>query len=142
MINMRLSIKHTKGFDRVERELPKRVNASLKEAAEALKEDIRTHWSASAPSDYGNPPAIVTGNLDSSISVEKTGRDERGRFSAPKEAEVWFVRIDTSKGDNPMGREGYEQVLENPEQLNRPFVEPAIKRMEGTFPFFFRSIFK
>jgi len=142
MINIRLRVKETKRLDRLEREMPQRVGAALRDAAEAFKSDIRDNWSGNSPSAWGEAPAVVTGNLDSAISVEQTGRDVLGRFSRTPDAQAWFVRVDTAKGDNPMDRGDYATVLEDPAQLNRPFIDPAVKRMEGVYPFFFKSIFK
>lgn len=110
---------------RVERDLMRDVGFGVDEAAQALATYIKGSWSLNSPSSVGSPPAIVTGNLDSSVMVEKTGRDERGRFASPENTYVKFVRIDTSQGMNPGERGNYAHILEG--KLDRPFIEPAIE---------------
>jgi hypothetical protein len=127
------------GMDRLEARLPGRLESSVREAAEALAADIRSNWSASSPSSPGNPPAIDTGNLDSAVRAEPTGRDVLGRFARTSDAAVWFVRIATSEGDDPRNRGEYGTILEY--GLNRPFVEPAVDRLAGVYSHFFRALF-
>lgn len=138
MIKIRMKT-DTSRLDRLERNIAGNTMDALTEAGEALKADIRSHWSIQSPSSPGNPPAVLTGNLDSSVEVDRQGRDVLGRF-AGKDALVLFVRIDTTKGDNPLGRKEYASVLED--EMNRPFVQPAVDRMSQNFPHFFRRIFK
>ena len=114
---------------RVEQNIESSTAEGVDAAANALVSDIRSNWSPSAPSQVGTAPAIVTGNLDSSIKVDDQKRDRSGRFS--KDAIVKFVRMDTSTGDNPNGRGNYGAVLE--ENLDRPFIQPAIDRMQGQY---------
>lgn len=109
-------------------------------AADALVSDIRSNWSATSPSADGEAPAIQTGNLDSSVKVDPQMRDTSGRFSS--DAHVLFVRVDTSEGDDPQGRGNYAPALEDPNYLNRPFIQPAIDRMEGLFPEIMRRFVK
>ncbi len=80
----------------------------------------------------GNAPAVDTGNLDSSIKVEKQGRDEQGRFSK-KDTAARYIHIDTSTGDNPNGRGNYAAALEDPSYYNLPFVAPALERSGELF---------
>lgn len=110
---------------RIERDLLRDVSLGVEDAAQALVSQIRGNWSSSSPSSRGEPPAIVTGNLDSSVVVDEKGRDEKGRFTSPTDTVVKFVRVDTSEGDNPGDRGNYGPVLEGP--LEREFIEPAIK---------------
>lgn len=105
----------------------------LGDAATWLASDIRGHWSAKSPSTRGSAPAKVTGNLDSSIFVETQGRAAGGRFGG-KDAFYRYIRIDTSRGDDPRGRGGYSQALEDKSYLDRPFVEPAMDRLSSIFP--------
>lgn len=143
MIKVRLSSDLRK-LDQLERELPRRVEASVKEAAEALKADIRSSWSSTSPSRPGNPPAMDTGNLDSAIFVDTAGRDASGRFASDADAVRAFVRIDTTQGSSYHGRGAYEGYLEDgtPRMAARPFVQPAVERLEGVYSQFFTEIFK
>lgn len=138
MLQVRIK-RDLRGLDKMERDVPPRVNAAVKGAAEALAQDIMDNWSPNSPSPEGQPPAIKTGNLDSSVKVEPTGRDEQGRFATTADAKVWFVQIKTSEGDDPQGRGEYAGIVE--EKNNRPYVEPAIARVRAVFSHFFRRIF-
>lgn len=61
----------TKNLDKVIKLGPERNRQSVDDAAEALKQDIRTSWSPSSPSAPGRPPAVVSGELDKSIYIEE-----------------------------------------------------------------------
>lgn len=111
---------------RVERKVLETSDDFAVSAAEMLKNDIRSNWSSSSPSSEGNAPAKLTHNLDSSIFIESTSRGEGGRF-AGKEGKYRYIVVDTSKGDNPLGRGNYSATLEN--EMNRPFLQPAIDRV-------------
>ena len=52
-INLR---KDFKQMEFLERKLAERVEFSVKDAAQALKDDIRSNWSPVAPSSEGNSP--------------------------------------------------------------------------------------
>lgn len=133
-------------LERLERELPEEVGASVADAARALVEDIRSSWSPTAPSSPGFPPAVRTGNLDESVLDDEQSRDSKGRFAVGENATRHFVRIDTTKGPRYHGRGGYEGYLEGPEgTVNmepRPFVQPAVERLEAIYTEFFADIFK
>ena len=124
------------GMAKAERKIESGVNNASKKAAEALVDDIRSHWTAPGPSSPGEAPAILTGNLDSTVRVDKQGRDLLGRFSS--DAEVFFVRIDTAAGDNPLDRGDYATVLED--KRDRAFFEPAVERLANIFPFFYKRL--
>lgn len=109
---------------KVEQDLLKNTGFAVEELAQLLVSEIRGNWSLISPSSRGSPPAMVTGNLDSSVKVEEQGRDDLGRFASTENTTVKFVRIDTSEGDNPGDRGNYAPVLEGP--LEREFVQPAI----------------
>lgn len=110
---------------RIEKNLMRDVGLGVEDAAQGLVTYIRGNWSLNAPSSPGSPPAIVTGNLDSSVVVDKQGRDLQGRFANAENTVVKFVRIDTSQGVDPQGRGEYAGILE--EKLDRPFIEPAVQ---------------
>lgn len=109
---------------KVENDLLRDLGFGVEELANLLVSEIRGNWSLNAPSSRGNPPAIVTGNLDSSVKVEEQGRDTLGRFASPENTVVKFVRVDTSEGDNPDDRGNYAPILEG--ALEREFIQPAI----------------
>lgn len=126
---------------RVTENIDAQTKAGVQAAADALVADIKSNWSATSPSTWGEAPAKDTKNLDSSIKVDEQKRDTSGRFSA--DAHVLFVRMDTSQGDNPNGRGNYAQALEDPDYIyNRPFIQPAIDRMEGLFPEIMKRMYK
>lgn len=112
---------------KIERDLMRDVGFGVEEMAQILVSQIRGNWSLNAPSSEGSPPAIVTGNLDSSVVAEPTGRDDKGRFADKENTTVMFVRVDTSEGIDPQDRGNYAPVLE--EKLNRPFIQPAIDKV-------------
>ena len=116
---------------RIETKIDKGAGEFTNEAGHWLSSNIRKNWSGTAPSMIGKPPAVRTGNLDSSIFVEG-GRDTKGRFATGDAAKVTFVRINTSEGSNPKKRGNYAHILEK--KLKRPFVTPAIERLRARFP--------
>ena len=124
-------------MDRIENSIENNVRDAAQNQAQALWEDIQGHWTVPGPSSRGQPPAILTGNLNESGRVYSQGRDVLGRF-AGKDAVVFYLRIDTNEGPNPLGRGDYATVLE--EKMDREFVGPAIERVSKTTPFFYRKI--
>lgn len=110
----------------VENQLKNSLDGKTKTVAEWLATRIKSNWSGSSPSAIGQPPAIVTGELDRSIKVYK--RDDLGRFSTADNMVAWSVNIETD----------YAGALENTEYnpkvgYNRPFLEPAIQDAETVF---------
>lgn len=131
-----------------ERRITERSGEFVKFAAEWLVSDIRTHWSMKSPSTAGHPPAVDTGNLDSSVKADGTGRTG-GRFASTPDATRWYVRIDTANGADPQGRGGYSQALEKGATLNngstllpRPFMKPAVERLKAVYPDLAKRIIK
>lgn len=125
--------KDLSGLDRLERRVPQNASASVEAAARALAYDIRTSWSPRSPSMPYTPPAIDTGKLDSSVRVRT--RDALGRFSGSgKNATSAAVEISAT----------YARFLEEgtSKMRERPFIEPAVQRLEGVYAEFFRGIFK
>jgi hypothetical protein len=119
---------------RIESIIEKGSAELVEDAAEALVNHIRSNWSATRQRiGAGNPPAIKTGNLDSSIFIEESGRDVLGRFADANNTRVKFVRIDTSMGDDPQGRGGYSQALEDTTYYNLPFMQPEIDAISGVY---------
>jgi hypothetical protein len=139
MISMRFKADF-RSMIRIESLAKKRSAEITTEAAEMLVADIRSNWSAQSPSSVGNPPAVVTGNLDSSVVVDAQGRDTAGRFAGGGDVTVRFVRVDTSKGSNPGDRGNYAHILED--SLNRPFMAPAIERAASQYPAMFKRLLR
>lgn len=116
---------------RIERDLEDGVEKAVQTTAEEIVADIRSNWSAVAPSVQGNPPAIRSGVLDRSVVADKQGRDLLGHFSANKDAKVWFVRVDTAPNDDR--GYNYAPALEDPDYLDRPFLSSALERAAGYY---------
>jgi hypothetical protein len=87
---------------------------------------------------------VDTGNLDSAIFIEDTGRSRLGRFTSDKDAIMHTLFIDTTQGNAYHGRGGYESYLEEDtgKMAARPFVAPAVERLKGVFPEFFSDVFR
>lgn len=105
---------------------------TVMEIAEALVEDIRSHWSASSPSAVGTPPGVRAGYLDEGTKVDDQGRTA-GRF-AGSDAQTAFVRIDTGES----GRQ-YAQAVQT--YSGRPFFDPAMERIQARFPRLMKEFF-
>ena len=107
-------------LDKGERALMPAVDKSLVQSVESITNRIRYNWSPSSPSSPGNPPAVVTGNLDGSISFDHTGRDALGRFASAENATAIYLRIEAE----------YAAALEfgDPSKnlAPRPFLAPAV----------------
>ena len=110
----------TSGLDFIDRTAPEIVDQAVKQTVEEVAQDIKQNWSESSPSAPGQPPAIVTGYLDSTIRVLR--RDALGRFATVQNAKVWTIRAEAE----------YAMALEfgNPVTgaAPRPFLRPAIER--------------
>ena len=104
----------TRGFDRVLRNGPDRMDEATQRVAKEVLDDVREHWSGVYPpaSTAGKPPAIRSGKL------HRSGR----------------VRAGSTKGWTMQYRVvfevGYAQFLEKGTQrmAERPFLKPAIIR--------------
>lgn len=112
---------------RIEDLLKGSMDDAVEEMANIIKEDVQSSWSGASPSAVGSPPAVVTGVLDDGVRVERTGRNAQGQFA--KNGSVRFIQFDTSaSGDGQ-----YAGILEDPDALNRPFIEPAMERASALF---------
>lgn len=105
------------------------------ETADMVIADIQSGWSTSRQSiGSGNPPAMDTGNLDSSIRKEDQGRDALGHFDKKgDDAKAYYIHIDTEEGNNPNGRGNYAMALEDPDYYDLPFISPALERAFGVY---------
>ncbi len=130
MITMILK-KDMRNMDILDKVVPHNANMSTRDAAESLRDDLRSHWSPNSPSTPGESPAIKTGHLDSSIVVESQSRNLLGQF-AGGEGSIHVVRIEA----------GYAKDLEHgtTKMLPRPFVLPAVMRMYEGFTSFFKDV--
>jgi len=142
-----LTLKGEEDFYRSVYRLEKNVADSSGEfvlkMGERLVEYIRESWSKNSPSSAGNPPAIESGNLDSSIQMESTGRDASGRFANSDNLKVVFVRADTTKGTitdasgrDPNDKPNWAQSQELGQaghHLPRPFMAPALEKIALEF---------
>lgn len=119
-----------KSIIKIEKKYKKAIDVSTRVGADYVAQDIKNGWSATSPSREGARPAIDTGNLDSSIKVERTGRDELGRYADANNTKAHYVSMDTSKGSDPRGRGQYTQALEEGtfRMGARPFIQNAMNR--------------
>lgn len=94
------------------------VDGALSDVADFVVEYIKSHWTGSSPSNPGEPPAVVTGTLDASVSAETTGRSASGKFASSKHVRSRVVQITAP----------YAARLElgTARMAPRPFVAPAI----------------
>lgn len=122
---------------RVESNVERGSEAFVNELAELVINDINENWSAvrqargskTPPADDRDPRN--TGNLASSINVDEQGRTLGGQFAAGDNVKMTFIRVDTSKGDDPQGRGNYAQALEDENYYNLPFLAPALARAKS-----------
>jgi hypothetical protein len=125
--------KNLKGLDVMEHVIPGRIDNSSKGLAEDMAQIMHESWSPDAPSAPGSPPAVVTGNLDKSIQVERQGRDLEGKFVSGKNAAKWAVIVG----------EKYGATLEHGggNILPRPFVLPAAMAVSENMADAYREAF-
>lgn len=119
------------GMDRADRKIMNGAREGSRTVAQAIVTDIRGSWSSSSPSDPGGPPAKVSGDLDSTVRASQ--QDERGRFASAENAVIWSVAAgdpNRRTGTHPDGV-NYARILE--EDMNRPFMLPAIERAANYF---------
>lgn len=102
------------------RNLTPTVDKTIGESVESIVNRIHANWSASSPSSPGQPPAVVTGNLDENVVPDKTGRNSLGQFAKGSDVIVQYIHV---KAD-------YANALElgDPSKnlAPRPFVAPAV----------------
>jgi len=96
------------------------IDKTMSESTDSIINRIRYNWSASVPSNPGEPPAVVTGNLDGSVTKDSTGRDSLGQFSKGSDIVQWYIRVTAD----------YANALEYGDSSKnlapRPFVAPAL----------------
>lgn len=133
MITMRWKEDYSFGLT-MERELPNAVDGVLGDSAAWLVEDIKSNWSGFAPphSAPGKPPAIYEGELDEETKVYDQGRSAGGQFASGG-GQFRVVRIGSDHA------QAMETGTEHHEA--RPFVLPAVERLQAVFPQQMREIF-
>ncbi len=123
-----------KSLIRIERRVEEQSDEFLEEMGEFIVSYIRQNWWPSTPSpkEGGTFPAVDSGNLDSSITVE---RRASGRFSTKEGANTMFVRFNTLDGDKPNGY-NYAQALEEGtyKMKARPFLKPTMEQAKNIAP--------
>lgn len=127
-------LRYNKKFDRItarlETDVHKGAKAGTRRAAEEIRSYIKAKWSED-PSSAGNPPAVQSGVLDKGITVEKQGRDAKGRFGGKDDA-VHFIVFDTSannRGQYALAVEDGNRGIHKP----RPFLEPAMEKFTDEY---------
>lgn len=127
MLTLKLRSKDNWRFmAKIEAKIERGVEAGVKDTVDAVVADIRSSWSPTAPSSWGNPPAVRSGVLDRSVKADRQGRDLLGRFASLTNSTVWFIHADTADED-PRGY-NYGMALEDENYLNRPFLSTALER--------------
>jgi hypothetical protein len=117
-----------RGIASIERKVLLEAGVGAYETAQAIKRYIRDNWSPPPPpSAVGDPPAVRTGNLDSSLFIERV-RNVKGQFAKNGESYTAVVlTADTLRGNSPNGRTQYAEAVEL--YNNRPFLEPAVEEI-------------
>lgn len=101
------------GLETGQDNLDKIKNQVLEKMATETRDDIKDNWSPSSPSSPGQPPAVVTGDLDKSMTARADGAD-------------WIVKYGMI----------YGTFLEfgTPRMAARPFMRPAAERASRRIP--------
>lgn len=117
---------------KVEKKVIDGVEKGTEATVAAIIDHIQQSWSATQQTvRSGNPPALDSTNLSTSIFMETQGRDEAGRF-AGKDAKVRYIRVNTLDGQYPNGY-NYAMALEDPDYYDLPFLAPALDKIGGTY---------
>lgn len=105
-------------WDKTVMQLPTKTADVLQDIADAIVfDEIQGHWSGSSPSSPGNPPAVVSGALDNSITSYQVagGLNPAFQIDASGMDYAGFLEDDTSK------------------MSARPFFRPAMERAKKYF---------
>ena len=123
----------TKSTIRLEDKAQQGASNMVDEAVFVLIKDIQSSWSASSPSSPGQAPAVVTGTLNDSVQAEAPGRGADGRFNSGNSV-IRAVKV----------KAFYAPYLEQgtSKMAARPFMLPAVKRLESIYPMLARKNIK
>lgn len=117
-------------LERLNAAMESRLSAAVRNSAEWIVNDVKSHWSPESPSLRGNAPAKVTGTLERSARIYMRGNG--GRFTSSVDAVQAEIRFLAP----------YSGVLETG-KLDRPFLVPAVLRAEKVVgPMFFGGLFR
>ena len=118
-----VTVKITDHIPRIDRILTDKLNYLIEESATWAGDRITSSWSANSPSAIGSPPAIVTGELNNNVTVNKR-RDLEHDGVTP-----FSINVDTDYAE-PLETDTYNP----PVSYNRPFFLPVIEELENVFP--------
>lgn len=116
------------------------VDKTMEQVTDSIINRIKYNWSSSSPSTPGEPPAVVTGTLDESVTKDNTGRNAKGQFASGSDITAWYIRVEAEYA-NALE---YGDLSKNLEP--RPFVAPALLAEQDDigekFEIGFRGIWK
>lgn len=95
------------------------TSEAIRETMEDIHTMIMSRWSEVSPSAPGQPPAIVTGTLGSSIHFQPTSSG--GQFASSKDAVAWSLKVESEYGA------ALEFGVPERNLEPRPFIRPAIE---------------
>lgn len=110
--------KDTTGLDYLDKHQDDFLDDALRKVSEYVVDYIKSNWTATSPSSPGEPPAVVSGTLDASVSTEAAGRSAGGQFTSSKHVHTRVVHV----------KAPYANILEygSAKMAPRPFVRPAL----------------
>ena len=109
----------------IEREMPGRAEEVIAKLAKDCERDMKENMSANSPSMPGEPPAVVTGALKSSIvAIPVLGEDL-----------AWQVVVGGPNANYAVHLEyGTENADGHERMAARPFVLPSVRRIANNIP--------
>lgn len=120
------------GLNALDRTVPINAGKACKNVAQRAVDEIRNNWSPESPSAPGEPPAMVTGYLDSTVEAENQGRNALGQFASGDSATSYVVRV----------KAPYADFLEHGTRKMepRPFLLAAVMRAGDSLPDEFKGV--
>lgn len=118
----------TSRLDEIVRVLPERTRRATEAAADDIVQDIQEHWSGHYPpaSSPGQSPAVRSGNLDSSIRAQPIDDGFTQMISPDLQQAPYGLFLE----------EGTTNMAP------RPYLLPALLRMQKRFRRYFFDLFK
>ncbi|SRR5258706_9448662 len=129
MASVTVEIRGNTGFlDRILQRVGVNTPAVTLDIAQDIRDDIKASWSGHYPpaSAPGNPPAIRSGKLDTSIIAMPQQNMNSGK--------VTVIVVAAAPYAKPLEYGSYKMQA-------RPFVRPPVKRAEKTFKGRWKAIF-